>query len=186
VRNEQSLAHRNCRSLFPSCARRGLRLERFSRAPGKAIRLEHFGNYSDFYDQHFRSRLRRVFRRALAEPQRTAHRSLDRWRALRLGSFSRQLLAQSLVVVSELRRDRRNRSRSWIHRSRGGVGEMVPGSKRTHYRHRGWRIRSGRTYNRSGGDETDSERWCFDHICLARHRLSGRYSYFRRFHAESA
>src|SRR4029077_8532174 len=120
------------------------------------------------------------------EPQRAAYRCVDRRYALRPRGFSRQLLAQSRLVVSELRRDRRNRSRSWIHRSGGCVGVMVPGSKRTHYRDRGWRIRSGCAYNRSGGDKTDPERRRVDYIRLPRYRLSGCYSYFRRVHAKPA
>jgi hypothetical protein len=71
-------------------------------------------------------------------------------------------------------------------RSGGGVGKMVSGSKRTHYRHCGGWVWSRRTHHRPRGDATHSERWRVEHIRLPRDRLSHRDNNFWLLYAESA
>jgi hypothetical protein len=70
----------------------GLGLERFPCAASEAIRMEHFGDNADVYDQHFCPGVRRVLRWPAAQPQGTADRRIERGRALWAWSFSCQLL----------------------------------------------------------------------------------------------
>jgi len=142
----------------------------FSVFPWRAIRLEHFRSNADVYDQHFCPGLCRLLRRPLAEPQRTAHRCLDRRRALRAGSFSRQFL----------------HSLSWLYLTYGVIAESVS-VLHTSFRSQCSEVVSQtaedslpelrladsgrRAYYRARGYATDSERRCPEHFCLSRDRI---------------
>src|SRR5882724_701901 len=176
----------NRRSVFADRFGCGVRVERFPRSAGKAIWLEHFGDNLNIYDQHFCPGLCCIFRWPVAKPQRTARGRIDRWCALWVGNFSRQLHSSTVVALPDIWRGRRNWPWPCLHRSSGRACEVVSRSPRTHYRDCGWRVRRRRAYYGAGSYATHSERRCPEYVRLSWDRISDRHGCHWIVYAESA
>ncbi len=115
------------------------------------------------------------------------HCCTDRWGSLWSGSLPGQFLRpRAVVVVSELRSNRRNWFGLQLHRADCSACQMVSRSQGINYRDSGRRFWCRGFNHRACGHSTDSDCRRASHIRVSWHRVLSRHGYFRFVHAESS